>query len=41
MLTIPGKSEPFAHTDRNTLHKIGEPTPNPTALAAAKAETTA
>jgi hypothetical protein len=33
-LTIPGQSEPFAHTDRNTLHKIGEPTPNPTARAA-------
>lgn len=33
-LTIPGQSEPFAHTDRNTLHKIGEPTPNPTAQAA-------
>ena len=34
MLTIPGQIEPFAHTDRNTLHKIGEPTPNPTAQAA-------
>jgi hypothetical protein len=30
-LTIPGQTEPFAHTDRNTLMKIGEPTPNPTA----------
>lgn len=40
VLTIPGQSEPFHHTDRNTLHKIGEPTPNPTALAAA-AETKA
>ncbi|OAM27587.1 hypothetical protein A7P95_06640 [Eikenella longinqua] len=35
-LRIPGQSEPFAHTDHNTLHKIGEPTPNPTALAAQK-----
>lgn len=30
-LTIPGQKEPFAHTDRNTLVKIGGPTPNPTA----------
>jgi hypothetical protein len=36
VLIIPGQSEPFHHTDRNTLRKIGEPTPNPTALAAAK-----
>ncbi|MBH5328809.1 FABP family protein [Eikenella sp. S3360] len=36
VLRIPGQSEPFAHTDHNTLHKIGEPTPNPTALAAQK-----
>ncbi len=34
MLTIPGQTEPFAHTDRNTLMKIGEPTPNPTARGA-------
>ncbi len=34
VLLIPGQSQPFAHTDHNTLHKIGEPTPNPTALAA-------
>lgn len=33
-LVIPGQKEPFAHTDRNRLRKIGEPTPNPTALAA-------
>ena len=39
-LTIPGKNRPFAHTDRNTLHKIGEPTPNPTALAALKEQQT-
>ena len=31
VLTIPGEKEPFQHTDRNTLTKIGEPTPNPTA----------
>ena len=36
ILISPGQSEPFHHTDRNTLRKIGEPTPNPTALAAAK-----
>ena len=36
VLIIPGQAEPFHHTDRNTLQKIGEPTPNPTALAAAK-----
>ena len=31
VLMIRGKSEPFHHTDRNTLSKIGEPTPNPLA----------
>ena len=36
ILVIPGRAEPFHHTDRNTLRRIGEPTPNPTALAAAK-----
>ncbi|REN20282.1 FABP family protein, partial [Mycobacterium tuberculosis] len=30
--------EPFSHTDRNTLRKIGEPTPNPTARAAMEEE---
>jgi hypothetical protein len=35
-LVIPGQAQPFAHTDRNTLRKIAEPTPNPTARAAAK-----
>ena len=34
VLIIPGKKEPFHHTDRNTLRRIGEPKPNPTALAA-------
>lgn len=33
VLMIPGQTQPFHHTDRNTMHKIGEPTPNPTALA--------
>ncbi|WHZ10706.1 MAG: hypothetical protein OJF60_001145 [Burkholderiaceae bacterium] len=31
VLTIPGQTEPFLHTDRNTLVKIGDPSPNPTA----------
>jgi len=29
VLMIKGQSEPFHHTDRNTLSKIGEPKPNP------------
>jgi hypothetical protein len=31
VLMIRGQSEPFHHTDRNTLTKIGDPTPNPLA----------
>nr|MCU0898509.1 FABP family protein [Burkholderiales bacterium] len=31
VLVIPGQAEPFHHTDRATLRKIGEPTPNPLA----------
>lgn len=31
VLVILGQTEPFLHTDYNTLMKIGEPTPNPTA----------
>ena len=31
VLMIRAKAEPFHHTDRNTLTKIGEPTPNPLA----------
>jgi len=31
VLMIRGTSEPFHHTDRNTLTKIAEPTPNPLA----------
>jgi hypothetical protein len=28
MLSVRGKPEPFRHRDRNTLFKVGEPTPN-------------
>lgn len=31
VLMIRGKNEPFHHTDRNTLTRIAEPTPNPLA----------
>lgn len=31
VLIIPGVKEPFHHTDRNTLTRIAEPTPNPIA----------
>ena len=34
VLVIPGVAEPFHHTDRNTLTRIGAPTPNPLAAAA-------
>ncbi len=33
VLQIPDRAEPFHHTDRNTLTKVAEPTPNPLALA--------
>jgi len=33
VLMVRGLGEPFHHTDRNTLEKIGEPTPNPLAAA--------
>jgi hypothetical protein len=33
ILLVRDRPEPFHHTDRNTLHKIGDPTPNPTARA--------
>jgi hypothetical protein len=36
VLRVQGQAEPFNHTDYNTLHKIGEPTLNPTAQAALK-----
>ena len=29
VLMIKGQTEPFHHTDRNLLHKVAEPTPNP------------
>jgi hypothetical protein len=35
VIAVAGGAEPFHHTDRNTLRKIGEPTPNPLAAAAA------
>jgi len=35
VMLIRGQKEPFHHTDRNTLEKIGEPTPNPLALPGA------
>ena len=31
VLIIRGQSEPFRHTDRNLLHKVAEPEPNPLA----------
>ncbi|HKB82438.1 MAG TPA: heme-binding beta-barrel domain-containing protein [Burkholderiales bacterium] len=31
VLMIRGQTEPFHHTDRNTLTRIGDPTPNPLA----------
>jgi hypothetical protein len=33
ILMVKGQAEPFHHTDRNTLTKIGEPTANPLARA--------
>jgi hypothetical protein len=33
VLQIKGQAEPFHHTDRNTLTKLAEPTPNPLARA--------
>ena len=34
MLTVRGRAEPFQHRDRNTLAKVGEPTPNPFSILA-------
>jgi len=34
VLVVPGLAAPFHHTDRNTLRRVGEPTPNPLARAA-------
>ncbi len=36
VLMIKGRDEPFHHTDRDTLAKIAEPTPNPMARASAR-----
>jgi len=37
VLTVHGRTEPFAHRDQNTLMKIGDPQPNPLArIIAAK-----
>ncbi len=33
VLQIPGRSEPFHHTDRNTLRRVAAPVPNPAARA--------
>lgn len=38
VLQVRGRSEPFHHTDRNVLSKVGEPTPNPLALVALTAQ---
>ena len=35
MLQVRGRDEPFRHVDRNTLVKVGEPKPNPSARIAA------
>ncbi len=35
MLQVRGRDEPFKHVDRNTLVKVGEPKPNPSARIAA------
>jgi hypothetical protein len=35
-LVVKGYAEPFNHRDRNTLTKVGEPTPNPRARAVAE-----
>ena len=40
-LQIQGRTEPFLHTDRNTLSRVAEPTPNPLALQAASASAAA
>jgi hypothetical protein len=35
MLQVRGRAAPFRHVDRNTLHKVAEPRPNPSARIAA------
>lgn len=34
VMTVLGRTEPFHHTDRHTLRKVADPTPNPLAAAA-------
>jgi hypothetical protein len=41
ILEVRGQAEPFRHTDHNVLTKVGEPTPNPLALADASTAATA
>jgi hypothetical protein len=36
VLEIPGVDEPFRHIDRNTLHRVAAPAPNPMARVAAR-----
>ena len=36
VMMITGQTEPFHHTDKNLLHKVAEPTPNPMADQVAK-----
>jgi len=31
VLHVEGRDQPFHHTDVHTLHKVGDPTPNPLA----------
>jgi hypothetical protein len=35
-LKVEGQSTPFAHQDRNTLHRVGDPRPNPWAATLAR-----
>jgi hypothetical protein len=39
-LVLPDRAAPFDHIDRNTLHRVAPPTPNPLARAAAAPATT-
>ena len=41
VLQVRGRTEPFRHQDRNTLTKVGEPTPNPLARISRKEATLA
>jgi hypothetical protein len=36
VLQIAGRPEPFHHTDKNTLRRVGDPTPNPASRADAR-----